>query len=55
MKMEFEVWQNASGAIHITCEDERLFKHINIRAKEGLVSTEVLAIALAEERAEQKG
>ncbi|RRR98479.1 hypothetical protein [Glycomyces terrestris] len=49
MKIEFEVWVNAKGEIHLTSNDGRLAKGINIRAKEGLESTRVLREALAEQ------
>jgi hypothetical protein len=42
MKLEFDVWINKSGEVHLTCDDPQLSKPINIRAREGLTSTEVL-------------
>jgi hypothetical protein len=48
MKLMFEVWCNAKGEVHLTCEDKQLLKPINIRAKDGLESTRVLTLALGE-------
>ena len=42
VKIEFDIWVNKKGEIHLTSNDPRLSKGINIRAKEGLVSTRVL-------------
>jgi hypothetical protein len=50
VKIEFEVWENQNGEVHLTSEDKRLQKPINIRAKEGLASTKVLRAALADEK-----
>lgn len=50
MKLEFDVWKNANGEIHLTCNDKRLGKPINIRAKFKLESTAVLERALFNEK-----
>lgn len=50
MKIEFDVWKNGRGEIHLTSEDKRLAKPINIRANDGLVSTSVLEAALQDKR-----
>lgn len=50
MKLEMDVWINAHGEIHLTCEDPRLEKGINIRAKDNLESTRVLRKALEAEQ-----
>jgi hypothetical protein len=47
MQIEFDVWVNARDEVHLTTEDKRLSKPINIRAKDGLVSTDVLRAAIA--------
>lgn len=50
MKLEnVEVWVNSKGELHITCEDPRLEKGINIRGKDHLESTRVLRAAIAKE------
>lgn len=46
MKIEFDVWVNAKGEVHLTTNDPRLSKGVNIRAKEELESTRVLREAL---------
>lgn len=48
MKIEFDVWKNARNEVHLTSDDKRLVKPINIRAKDGLVSTGVLETALTD-------
>lgn len=50
MKLTFDVWVNSRGEVHLTCDDERLEKPINIRAKDLLESTRVLRDALLNER-----
>jgi len=54
MKMEFDVWENARGEVHLVCDDRRLEKPINIRAVEGLASTNVLRTALYDEKKSKK-
>lgn len=55
MKLEkVEVWANAKGELHLTCEDSRVKavnegKGINIRCKDHLSSTRVLLDALVAE------
>jgi hypothetical protein len=49
MKIEFDVWVNKQGEVHLASDDDRLYKGINIRAKDKLESTEVLRQALAVE------
>lgn len=58
MKIEFDVWENGQGEIHITSEDKRLDKGINIYVKNKLISAALLRKAIYAEgkkkREEQK-
>lgn len=47
MKLTFDVWRNARGELHITCDDPALEKPVNVRLRPGLESTRVLGDALA--------
>lgn len=46
MKIEFNVWENGQGEIHITSEDKRLDKGINIHVKNKLISAALLRKAI---------
>lgn len=50
MKLEFEVWVNAKGELHITCDSSQLEKPINIRGKDNLESTRVLRNAVTSDK-----
>lgn len=42
MRLEFDVWLDSNGNLHLTCDDPRLKTMINIQTRDGLQSTAVL-------------